>query len=70
MRLNVGSIAPNFTVQTLGGRSVDLAALRGRIIYLAGQAAHEGYPALSRAALLAPGIAVYDLCDLLPHQVV
>jgi hypothetical protein len=30
-------------------------------VYFAGQAAHEGYPALSRAALLAPGIAVFVL---------
>ncbi len=34
MRLKVGSIAPNFTVQALGGRTVDLAALRGRTVLL------------------------------------
>jgi hypothetical protein len=28
-------------------------------VYFAGQAAHEGYPALSRGAMLAPGIAVF-----------
>ncbi len=30
-------------------------------VYFAGQTAHEGYPALSRAALLAPGVAVFVL---------
>jgi hypothetical protein len=30
-------------------------------VYFAGQTAHEGYPALSRGALLAPGIAVFAL---------
>ena len=30
-------------------------------VYFAGQAAHEGYPALSHAALLAPGIAAFVL---------
>jgi hypothetical protein len=30
-------------------------------VYFAGQTVHEGYPALSRAALLAPGIAVFVL---------
>lgn len=30
-------------------------------VYFAGQTAHEGYPALSRFALLAPGIAVFVL---------
>ena len=30
-------------------------------VYFAGQTAHEGYPALSRGALLAPGIAVFLL---------
>jgi peroxiredoxin len=34
MRLKVGSTAPNFTVQALGGRTVDLAALRGRTVLL------------------------------------
>ncbi len=34
MRLKVGSIAPNFSVQALGGRTVDLAALRGRTVLL------------------------------------
>jgi hypothetical protein len=30
-------------------------------VYFAGQTGHEGYPALSRGALLAPGIAVFAL---------
>jgi hypothetical protein len=30
-------------------------------VYFAGQTAHEGYPALSRGALLAPGIAIFAL---------
>ncbi len=30
-------------------------------VYFAGRTAHEGYPALSRAALLAPGVAVFVL---------
>jgi hypothetical protein len=30
-------------------------------VYFAGETAHEGYPALSRAALLAPGVAVFAL---------
>ncbi len=30
-------------------------------VYFAGQTAHEGYPALNRGALLAPGIAVFAL---------
>lgn len=30
-------------------------------VYFAGQAAHEGYPALNRGALLVPGIAVFVL---------
>ena len=30
-------------------------------VYFAGETAHEGYPALSRAALLAPGVAVFVL---------
>jgi hypothetical protein len=30
-------------------------------VYFAGQTAHEGYPALSRGAMLAPGIAVFAL---------
>jgi peroxiredoxin len=34
MRLDVGSHAPVFTAQTLGGRLVDLAALRGRTVLL------------------------------------
>jgi len=34
MRLAIGSNAPNFTAQALGGRKVDLAALRGRTILL------------------------------------
>src|SRR5580704_5218108 len=34
MRLKVGSLAPNFSVQALGGRTVDLAALRGRMVLL------------------------------------
>lgn len=34
MRLEVGSTAPNFTVEALGGRTVDLAALRGRTVLL------------------------------------
>jgi len=34
MRLTIGSIAPNFTVQAAGGYTVDLAALRGRTVLL------------------------------------
>ena len=34
MRLKVGSTAPNFAVQALGHRTVDLAALRGRTVLL------------------------------------
>lgn len=34
MRLTIGSTAPNFTAQALGGRKVDLAALRGRTVLL------------------------------------
>jgi len=34
MRLTVGSIAPTFTATALGGRRVDLAALRGRTVLL------------------------------------
>jgi thioredoxin-dependent peroxiredoxin len=34
MRLDVGSHAPVFTAQTLGGRLVDLAVLRGRTVLL------------------------------------
>jgi hypothetical protein len=30
-------------------------------VYFAGQTAHEGYPALGRGALLAPGIAIFGL---------
>jgi hypothetical protein len=30
-------------------------------VYFAGQTAHEGYPSLSRGALLAPGIAIFAL---------
>ena len=34
MRLKIGSTAPAFTAQALGGRKVDLTALRGRTILL------------------------------------
>ncbi len=34
MRLTVGSQAPNFTAQTLDGKQVELAALRGRPVLL------------------------------------
>jgi thioredoxin-dependent peroxiredoxin len=34
MRLKIGSTAPVFTAQALGGRKVDLAALRGRTVLL------------------------------------
>lgn len=34
MRLTIGSNAPDFTAQALGGRTVDLAALRGRTVLL------------------------------------
>lgn len=34
MRLTIGSTAPNFTAQALGGRKVDMAALRGRTVLL------------------------------------
>ena len=34
MRLTIGSKAPDFTAQALGGRKVDLAALRGRTVLL------------------------------------
>ena len=34
MRLRIGSQAPNFTVQALGGQQIELAALRGRPVLL------------------------------------
>src|ERR1700683_3781799 len=34
MRLKIGSTAPAFTAQALGGHKVDLAALRGRTVLL------------------------------------
>ena len=34
MRLTIGSTAPPFTAQALGGRTVDLTALRGRAVLL------------------------------------
>lgn len=34
MRLKIGSTAPNFTAQALGGSKVDLATLRGRPVVL------------------------------------
>lgn len=34
MRLSIGSTAPDFTARALGGRTVDLAALRGRTVLL------------------------------------
>lgn len=34
MRLAIGSQAPNFSVQALGGKQIDLAALRGRPVLL------------------------------------
>lgn len=34
MRLTIGSTAPDFTARALGGRSVGLAALRGRTVLL------------------------------------
>lgn len=34
MRLNIGATAPAFKAQALGGRTVDLAALRGRTVLL------------------------------------
>jgi peroxiredoxin len=34
MRLNIGATAPRFKAQALGGRTVDLAALRGRTVLL------------------------------------
>jgi peroxiredoxin Q/BCP len=34
MRLTIGSQAPNFSVQALGGRQIDLAAFRGRPVLL------------------------------------
>jgi peroxiredoxin Q/BCP len=34
MRLAIGSQAPNFSVQALGGRQIDLAAFRGRPVLL------------------------------------
>lgn len=34
MRLSIGSNAPNFAVEALGGQKVDLAALRGRTVLL------------------------------------